>query len=396
MIPPCDPCILDQNPQFKRVYENITKNLLNSDGSSCARTVDPARKAIDDELKQYHLQRAKDQIKKNAVQQLAFAKQSELSDECRDTLALISLYLENASAVANPCETARNGESQPQPQAQLQSQAPDDSLALLKPTITSFYTSIPSLIQPFSTLLSESVSTLRILSATSSKQDTTASTATSSTRQPDPESSAPDHNQFRTRARARDHRVRSSLAPLPKVSVQLGQRVEALRQRQISDLPAARRELAVAAAKVMSMRAAVLERMVVILERAKHGTLARGVKARAENLATVARATEGKIELTKLETASTIHTPETVAALRRYQEHLLEIRLQLDERRVVAIEELKKYGFDESLEDKNQPESDMRGGSKQTWEELAVRYGRLLKQIDSANKEIVSLGEGRV
>ncbi|KAJ5489684.1 hypothetical protein N7539_004574 [Penicillium diatomitis] len=352
MIPPCDPCILEQNPQFKRVYENITKNLLNPDGSSCARTADPARKAVDDELKQYQLQRAKDQIKKNAVQQLAFAKQSELSDECRDNLALISLYLENASPVANPCETARNGESQPQ------SQAPDDSLALLKPTITSFYTSIPSLIQPFSTLLSESVSTLRILSATSSKQDTTAATATSSTQQPDPESSAPDHNQFRTRARARDHRVRTSLAPLPKVSVQLGQRVEALRQRQISDLPAARRDLAVVAAKVMSMRAAVLERM--------------------------------------LEIASTIHTPETVAALRRYQEHLLETRLQLDERRVVAIEDLKKYGFYESLEDENQPESDMRGGSKQTWEELAVRYGRLLKQIDSAKKEIASVGEERM
>lgn len=48
MIPPCDPTILEQNPQFKRLYENLTTNLLNTDGSTCAHTADPARRAVVD------------------------------------------------------------------------------------------------------------------------------------------------------------------------------------------------------------------------------------------------------------------------------------------------------------------------------------------------------------
>lgn len=54
--------------------------------------------------------------------------------------------------------------------------------------------------------------------------------------------------------------------------------------------------MAATAAKLMSVRAAVLERMVVVLERAKHGTLVRAVKARAEHLAVVAQGIEGKVE----------------------------------------------------------------------------------------------------
>jgi hypothetical protein len=48
MIPPCDPSILDQNPQFKRLYENLTTNLLNPDGSTRAHTADPGRRAVVD------------------------------------------------------------------------------------------------------------------------------------------------------------------------------------------------------------------------------------------------------------------------------------------------------------------------------------------------------------
>lgn len=40
----------------------------------------------------------------------------------------------------------------------------------------------------------------------------------------------------------------------------------------------------------------MLERTVVILERVKHGALARATKAKAEHLATVAQGLEGKIE----------------------------------------------------------------------------------------------------
>jgi len=46
MIPPCDPSILENNPQFKRLYENLSANLLNPDGSTRAHSADPTREAV--------------------------------------------------------------------------------------------------------------------------------------------------------------------------------------------------------------------------------------------------------------------------------------------------------------------------------------------------------------
>ena len=69
-----------------------------------------------------------------------------------------------------------------------------------------------------------------------------------------------------------------------------------LRRIQLSDLPGARRQMASTAAAVMALQTLVLERTVVILERAKHGVLARATKAKAEHLATVAQEIEGKLE----------------------------------------------------------------------------------------------------
>jgi diphthamide biosynthesis protein 3 len=34
MIPPCDPAILKNNPDFQRLHEHLTKSLLNPDGTS--------------------------------------------------------------------------------------------------------------------------------------------------------------------------------------------------------------------------------------------------------------------------------------------------------------------------------------------------------------------------
>lgn len=46
MIPPCDPSILEHNPQFKRLYENLTTSLLNPDASTRAQSASPARTAV--------------------------------------------------------------------------------------------------------------------------------------------------------------------------------------------------------------------------------------------------------------------------------------------------------------------------------------------------------------
>lgn len=86
------------------------------------------------------------------------------------------------------------------------------------------------------------------------------------------------------------------MAPVPPLSSQLQARVRVLRHTQLSELPVARRKMAATAAEVVAVRARVLERTVVTLERAKHGALARATKAKAEHLAVVAQGVEGKLE----------------------------------------------------------------------------------------------------
>lgn len=46
MIPPCDPAILENNPQFRHLYEQVTTKFLNQDGSTRANDAQPARKAL--------------------------------------------------------------------------------------------------------------------------------------------------------------------------------------------------------------------------------------------------------------------------------------------------------------------------------------------------------------
>jgi diphthamide biosynthesis protein 3 len=80
------------------------------------------------------------------------------------------------------------------------------------------------------------------------------------------------------------------------LSSQLEDRVRKLRQKQLSELPAARTRMAATAVEVLAVRAAVLERTVMLLERAKHGALARATKAKAAHLAIVAQGLEGKLK----------------------------------------------------------------------------------------------------
>lgn len=79
--------------------------------------------------------------------------------------------------------------------------------------------------------------------------------------------------------------------------------------------------------------------------------------------------------VSKLEIAAALYTPETLGALDRYRVHLRESRARLDERRVVAVEELERYGDGGGLT------------------EIAGRYGDLVKEVENARIEIARLGE---
>ncbi|KAJ5670014.1 uncharacterized protein N7477_005377 [Penicillium maclennaniae] len=331
MIPPCDPSILDNHPQFKRLYENLTTKLLTPDGSTRAHNVDPIREAVAEDLKQCQIRSTKRRIKERTLKQLAFASDSSLPNECHDNLAIISLYLETPCSAIDP----KSPQDTEEP-------TKDNAVSLLAPEIETFYSHIPSLIHPFSDILSGAIHELRSLSTTNAENssDTEALHETPQNISAHRRSSS---NHY-ARARARDRRVRTSMAPVPPLASQLADRVRNLRQVQIVDLPVARRQLAATAAELLAVQTQVLERVVVLLERVKYGVFARATKAKAEHLATVAQGVEGKLEVSKLEIAATLYTPETLAALSRYQQHIRETKDRLEERRELAIEELSRYG----------------------------------------------------
>ncbi|KXG50937.1 uncharacterized protein PGRI_065090 [Penicillium griseofulvum] len=366
MIPPCDPSILEHNPQFKRLYENLTTSILNPDASTRAQSASPARTAVVEELKQCQTQNAKKRIKEQMLRQLAFVPDSNLPAECHDNLAIITLYLETPSSAIESII----------PKPETDPKKPDEALTLLAPDIEAFYTNIPAFILPFSKALSSAIQDLRALSTVNT--DPAAANA---------DTPAPQHSNHNARARARDRRVRTSMAPVPTLSSQLQARVRALRHAQLSELPVARRKMAAtAAAEVVAARARVLERTVVILERAKHGALARATKAKAEHLAVVAQGVEGKLEVTKLEIAATLYTPETLAALARYRQHLRQTKERLQHRRKMTVQELRAYG-DVEMSD---PATDI-PPDEGTFEDIARRYGVLAREVEEVKMEIARL-----
>jgi diphthamide biosynthesis protein 3 len=92
----------------------------------------------------------------------------------------------------------------------------------------------------------------------------------------------------------------------------------------------------------------------------------------------------------KLEIAAALYTPETLAALDRYRVHLRDTRARLEERRAVAVEELKRYGDVEGSE----KETGRGGyGDSGALAGIASRYGDLVREVENVRMEIARLGE---
>ncbi|KAE8374770.1 hypothetical protein BDV26DRAFT_269383 [Aspergillus bertholletiae] len=351
MLPPCDPAILENNPQFKRLYQNLTTNLLNPDASTRANDALPARKAALEELKSYRARYMKKQIKRQILRQLAFDSDSDLPDDYRDTVAIISLYLDSSNQLDLEGDD-RDGA---------------DALSLLAPDIDKFYSDLPALIKPFSNAISSSLGNLRLIV---NVEDA---------------SNLPPAELARPRTRVRQ----SMMRPPASLSPQLEDRLLKLRQKQLSELPAARTRMAATAGEVLATRAAVLECTVVLLERAKHGALARATKAKAEHLATVARSVEGKLSVTKLDISAAIHTPGTIAALRRYHQHLQDTLERLEGMKVSALEELQPYEVNDS---RANDKAGIRGRSATgPMRDITRQYGDLIGEIEEVRSEIERL-----
>lgn len=139
-----------------------------------------------------------------------------------------------------------------------------------------FRSIVPAMINSFSEILSSKLASLRTI-ANAGRETTVPS-----------QSSEP----LRYRSRKRQPASNAS----SRLSSQLSSRVRSLREMQLTELPASRREMTLVAAEVLVTRAQVLEQTVLLLERTKHGALARATKLKAEHLATAAQEVEGKLK----------------------------------------------------------------------------------------------------
>ena len=92
--------------------------------------------------------------------------------------------------------------------------------------------------------------------------------------------------------------------------------------------------------------------------------------------------------VTKLDILATIHTPEVVSALGRYYRHLKDVRERLEERRVLAMEELKGYEDGGGGRDGGPGRGRADSGAMK---EIARRYGGLIREVEDVRMEIERL-----
>ncbi|KAL6238165.1 hypothetical protein BDW75DRAFT_228171 [Aspergillus navahoensis] len=350
MIPPCDPTILEHNPLFKHLHQHLTNALLNPDGSTRAIDAQPARREVLNELRSCRMRNAKKHLKQQTLRQLACDPNNELPDECREPLAVISLYLESSPNQLDLINDHGNGA---------------DVDTLLAADIEQFYAKLPLIVPHFTRTLASVLHDLRSL-ANAGDKVVLSNTSTGGSR-----------SRIQARGRAKAAR-QNPLGP------HLSERLQTLRHVQLSELAAARTRMAATATEVLAMRASILERIVTLLERTKHGAMARATKAKAEHLATVARGVEGKLKVMRLDAQAAIYTPEVNAALSGYRQHLRDTRARLEERRCLALEELKAY---EDVDSRP-----IRGAAKSgPIIEIARRYGSLVRDIEDVKSEIQRL-----
>ncbi|GFF37317.1 uncharacterized protein AFUA_4G10530 [Aspergillus udagawae] len=332
MIPPCDPVILENNPQFGKLYQHLTTNLLNADGSTRASDEQPARKEV---------------------------------LEYRDPLAVITLYLESSPSRLD-LEDEDDHES-----------AHSHALSLLASDMDAFYSIIPALVIPFSNALSSALEDLRAIANTGKSPDCAASAP-----------AIPQMSTLPTRARVRTSRNQSKAKPQAPLASQLRERLQNLRQIQLSRIPAARARMAITAANVLESRAEILKHTVVLLERVKHGALSRATKAKAEHLALVAQGVEAKLSIMKLDTAATLYTPEVVTALDRYRQHLRETRERLEEQQGKVLEELKAYEGVDSEAHEPSARSDKEHFESGPMREIARRAHEKIRSLNMADEAL--------
>lgn len=162
----------------------------------------------------------------------------------------------------------------------------EEFLSLFRPDLDAFRANLRVVVPAVAAVLKGDVERLRVLVDIAGRGGDAAGAGATSRFQ----SSRIPHHHRRQPSRP----AAASISPQP-VSKLLGSRMDEMRKTQAEVLPDARKQMTATAAVVLAAQAEVMERTIQVLERTKHGVLARAGKARAEHLAKVAEGMEGKV-----------------------------------------------------------------------------------------------------
>ncbi|KAH0544789.1 hypothetical protein FGG08_001018 [Glutinoglossum americanum] len=281
MLPPVDPSILHNNPQFEQIYTHLTTNLLNPDGSTKVKPSQKAQEhALRENLRAAQEQAAQSQLLRKSLGQLSPRAAEGLPDELLEVVDLVAAGL--------------NGRLAPEEREMLADDV-EYFLGHLRP-------------------IGNALSTHLLNSATQLAGIVY------------PEESNP--------------RTLQTLTPtLPTHISTLRQTLLA----QQDTLATNHLSLATTSCTVLSTHRTLLETIIRILEQTKHGSVARGARSHAEHLSIVAESMEAKLKILEREALRQIYTPEVQSALGNYGEHLRDTRRRLREREGRAEEEVERY-----------------------------------------------------
>ncbi|KAI0015639.1 hypothetical protein F4780DRAFT_786540 [Xylariomycetidae sp. FL0641] len=313
MLPPIDEAIFEDNPNFEKLYKNITTNLLNPDGSTKSDPTAKQRDAVREELKAHRLKATRVHFLRQAI-------------------AACASNAKPASSGTEPPPQPRRTKSRPQPPAPPPSSAPlppelQDLLLLLPP----FLARAPSLPSaslvllltnpPFTHLQQHFAQLADLLSAALTAQASALARVLHPTTNP-----------------SYVHRL------IPSLPATAGSLVAAVAQ--------AKRALALARQSVLSQLthavqgacyAPLLAALLRTLE-AKHGPAARSAVLRASRSALAAREWALAAEAALWTARRDVYPPPARAALANYRRHLRDAHMRLADRVRVREGELAEYG----------------------------------------------------
>ncbi|XWX00955.1 hypothetical protein V2A60_008980 [Cordyceps javanica] len=344
MFPPVDDHVLENNPDFARLYKTLTTSILNPDGTS--------RRSKES--------KENDVVRKQADQHRLRAARQHL--------------LERAIATASPADQTRSAPGSRAPSGSHAARdfpQTDHSESLLDLLLI-----LPPLLDASASIPTESAALL--LSSRPLSELTTLAPALAALVSANLHAAALDLTRLTHPSSSLPSTLQRHIPALENDYASLRDQLAAAR----GGLLAARLRTVSALTQLLHMHAETLARLVRCLE-VKHGPVAQSLELRAAEVALLARKAESEAAQTLAGLQEQAYSPEVVSALQTYGAHLRDAKMRGAERVRNLQRELKEYGVDTD---------DASGSAKEKMmQEMAKAHEEIGRQVDEVTLDLERL-----